>query len=83
MAQAIEKLVDREVYGRTQSPMQIFPPALTFDMFVRDVLGKTTSAISDGQRPEVDNCCLSMTRLVYIGGYGRSGSTLLEYLLTG
>ena len=26
--------------------------------------------------------CLSMTRLVYIGGYGRSGSTLLEYLLT-
>ena len=24
-----------------------------------------------------------MTRLVYIGGYGHSGSTLLEYLLTG
>ena len=24
-----------------------------------------------------------MTKLVYIGGYGHSGSTLLEYLLTG
>lgn len=45
-------------------------------MFVRDVLGTTTTAISVGPT------CLSMTRLVYIGGYGRSGSTLLEYLLT-
>lgn len=48
-------------------------------MFVRDVLGTTTTAISVWAEAPT---CLSMTRLVYIGGYGRSGSTLLEYLLT-
>ena len=40
------------------------------------------SAPDIGQRPRGGNSRLSMTRLVYIGGYGRSGSTLLEYLLT-
>jgi hypothetical protein len=30
----------------------------------------------------VGNCAPFVTTLVYIGGYGRSGSTLLEYLLT-
>ena len=52
---------------------------------VEDSFFGAENDISGPLRPSLTKCRArtEVTKLVYIGGYGHSGTTLLEYLMTG